>query len=178
VVALQPPPPPPPPPPPKEQPPEPEKIQTETPTPAPSAPQKAAPQNLTIAGPAQAGGDAFGIGAGKGGGGVVGGTGDGGMGGGAGGAFAEGAYYRYASAFIQQAVQTDDRVTRSVFSLDVRLWIDGAGKISGASIIKTSGDAKLDRQVISVLEGMRHLEEPPPASMKFPLKVTIRGRRA
>jgi TonB family protein len=178
VIAL-PPPPPPPPPPPKEQPPEPEKVQTETPEPAATPKAPAAPQNLTINGPPQAGGDAFGLGAGKGGGSLVGG-GDGGAGGGGDGGFAEAAYTRYMTAFIQQAVQQDERVTRSVFSLDVQLWVDKAGKLTGATVVKSSGDAKLDKQVISVLDTMPRLEEPPPASFKnyFAHRITIRGRRS
>jgi TonB family protein len=150
-------------------------------TPQPAAPPKAPaaqPQQLTVNGPPQAGGDAFGLAAGKGGGqAVVGGDGPGGAGGG-GGAFAESAYYRYAAALMQQAVQNDDRVTRSAFTLDLRLWIDGEGKVTNAAIAKSSGDNTLDRQVVVVVEGMKRFDQPPPASMKFPLRVTIRGRRA
>jgi TonB family protein len=138
---------------------------------------QAPPQQLTINGPPQAGGDSFGIAAGNGQGSVIG--GGSGPGGGDGG-FAEAAYTRYLTGYIQQAVQQDDRVTRSVFQLDVQLWVDRGGKITSAAVVKSSGDGKLDRQVISVLETMRPLDQPPPAGFKnyFSHRITIRGRRA
>jgi TonB family protein len=177
IVALTPPPPPPPPPPPKNPPPEPEKIQNDVPQPQPTAQPKAAPQNLTINGPPQAGGDAFGLGAGNGQGSVVGGSA--GPGGGGDGGFAEAAYTRYMTGFIQEAVQEDDRVTRAVFQIDVQLWVDRVGRITNASVVKSSGDPKLDHQVITVLLSTR-LDQPPPSSFHnfFSHRITIRGRRA
>ncbi|HZZ90765.1 MAG TPA: energy transducer TonB [Caulobacteraceae bacterium] len=177
IVALTAPPPPPPPPPKSPPPPEPPKVQMETPQPQQNDQPKAPPQQLTINGPPQAGGDSFGLSAGNGGGSVIG--GGQGPGGGGDGGFAESAYTRYLTGYIQQAVQQDDRVTRSVFQLDVQLWVDRGGRVTSASVVKTSGDGKLDRQVISVLQNMR-LDQSPPAAFKnyFSHRITIRGRRA
>ncbi|MGZ8370821.1 MAG: hypothetical protein ACXWVH_07175, partial [Caulobacteraceae bacterium] len=68
TITLQPPPPPPPPPKPPEPKPEPDKTIDQ---PKPVDQPQDAPRQLTIAGPAQAGGDAFGLQAGTGGGGTV-----------------------------------------------------------------------------------------------------------
>jgi TonB family protein len=177
IVALTAPPPPPPPPPPKTPPPEPQKVEMETPQPQQNDQPKAPPQQLTINGPPQAGGDSFGLSAGNGQGSVIG--GGSGPGGGGDGGFAELAYTRYLTGYIQQAVQQDDRVTRSVFQLDVQLWVDRGGRITTASVVKSSGDGKLDHQVIAVLQNMR-LDQSPPAAFKnfFSHRITIRGRRA
>jgi len=173
MIALLPPPPPPPPEPPKEKPPEPEKMQEVSkpdPTPAP-----APPQQITINGPAQAGTDAFGVQAGSGGGTTALGAttappvGEGGLG--------EGFYNRYLSSSLQQAMQADERINRLVFRADVAVWIDSVGRITRASILKTSGDPKVDHTLVSALQQVAALDEPPPASVKFPQRVTIRGRK-
>jgi periplasmic protein TonB len=175
TVNLLPPPPPapPPPPPPKEKPPEPDKVEP----PKPQEQAKDQSRQLTIAGPAQAGGDAFGIKAGTGGGSsLIGGPGDGGAGTGGGG-FAEASYGRYLSSEIQQAIQSDDHVNRQIFAADVAVWIDPGGRVTRARILKSSGDGKLDRQLVASLQGMGALGEPPPAAFRFPQRVAIKGRR-
>ncbi len=177
TVNLLPPPPPapPPPPPPPEKPPEPDKVVQ---TPKPQEASADQPKQLTIAGPAQAGGDAFGIRAGAGGGQTIGGGPSDGAGGGGGGGFAQASYGRFLSSEIQQVVQSDDHVNRQVFTADVAVWVDGGGRLTRARILRTSGDGKLDHVLVATLEGMRALGEPPPAAFKFPQRVTIRGRRA
>jgi periplasmic protein TonB len=175
TVNLLPPPPPapPPPPPPKEKPPEPDKLDPPKPQ-DPKTPDQ--PRQLTIAGPAQAGGDAFGIKAGAGGGSsVIGGTQEGGTPGS--GGFAEASYGRYLSSEIQQTIQSDDHVNRQIFAADVAVWIDSLGRLTRAKILKSSGDNKLDRQLVASLEGMGALSEPPPAAFRFPQRVAIKGRR-
>ncbi|MDR3508724.1 MAG: TonB family protein [Caulobacteraceae bacterium] len=178
VIALT--PPPPPPPPPKERPPEPQKaLETPEPTPQPktNAPQKSdAPKQLTINGPAQAGTDAFGVAAGRGGGVSVGGDPNGSDTGG--GEFAAANYTRYLNAALQQAIQSNDKVSRLFFTVQVRIWIGPDGGLTKVAIVKSSGDDRTDRALIAALEQIRRLDEAPPPQLKFPALVALRGRRA
>ncbi len=177
TVNLLPPPPPapPPPPPPPEKPPEPDKAIE---PPKSDQPKADEPKQLTIAGPAQAGGDSFGIKAGSGGGStVIGGSNEGGPAQSSGNGFAEASYSRYLATEIQRAVQANDHVNRQVFAVDVAVWIDSAGRLTRAKVVRGSGDARLDDQLVATLEGMRAVGDAPPASLRFPQRVSIRGRR-
>jgi TonB family protein len=176
VNLLPPPPPapPPPPPPPEKQVPPDKQIEP----PKNDEPKQAdQPKQLTIAGPAQAGGDAFGIKAGSGGGSsIIGGPSETG-GATGGGGFAEAAYSRYLGTEMQRAIQADDKLSRQVFAADVAVWFDAAGRLTKAKILRSSGDSRLDQQLVATLEGMRAIGDPPPPAFRFPQKVTVRGRR-
>ncbi|EON10609.1 energy transducer TonB [Pandoraea sp. SD6-2] len=173
-------PPPPPPPPPQEKPPEPqpEKIKPEVvePKPAdpveppkddtPPSPTKDLGDAVTINGDAQAGTDAFGIGAGRG----------GGMTGGGGGLGSR-SYSAWLASSLQQAFGRDQR-TRTLAFDDVRidLWLDADGRATRAQMVRGTGNAAIDDAVLAMLRDFR-AEEKPPASLHFPLSMSIRGRR-
>jgi hypothetical protein len=161
MVALM---PPPPPPPPKEKPPEPEKKIEEVQKPVEEPKPMDAPKPLTINGPAQAGSDSFNIGAGDGSG-TVGGTG-----------FGEANYARYMGAQFQQSIQQDDQINRLVFAADIGVWVDASGHVTRATILATSGDAKVDKVLVSDIEGLT-LDEAPPLGMRFPQRIRVRGHR-
>jgi TonB family protein len=167
---------PPPPPPPKEKPPEPKKVEEvkqEVPKPAepvkpvqaPKAPDVA--KQITINGPAQAGNDAFNIGAGEGGGmvGSGGGTGAGGS-----------SYEQYLSYVLQEAIQRDDRTRRLVFEVRVNLWLSPDGGVTRVQWIKPSGVEKTDNALLEVLHGVR-IDTPPPPSLSMPVRIAMRGYR-
>lgn len=166
----------PPPPPPKEKPPEPKK-QEETrqdlpkpaeplkPVQAPKAPDVA--KQITINGPAQAGNDAFNIGAGDGGG-MLGNGGGSGVGG--------SSYEQYLSYALQEAVQRDDRTRRLVFDVRVNLWLSPEGGVTRVELIKPSGVQNTDRALLEVLRGVR-IDTPPPANLSMPVRVAMRGYR-
>jgi len=158
--------PPPPPPPPKERPPEPEKKLEEIPKPSETPKQLDAPKPMTINGPAQAGNDAFNIGAGDGTGMVASTNG-----------FGDASYSRYLGSTIQQMIQQDDHVNRLVFSIEVAIWVDGSGHLKQARILRSSGDDKTDDAVLAALQGMPSLDQAPPSSLQFPQRVAIRGKR-
>lgn len=166
---------PPPPPPPKEKPPEPKKVEEikqEVPKPEPAKPVQApkAPdlaKQITINGPAQAGNDAFNIGAGEGGG-MVGSGGGSGLGG--------SSYEAYLSYALQEAVQRDDRTRRLVFEVRVNLWLSPSGGVTRVELIKPSGVAKTDDALIEVLRGVR-IDTPPPPNLSMPVRVAMRGYR-
>ncbi len=166
-------PPPPPPPPPQEKPPEPLKP-VETPTPTPNTPPKpaAAPRAMTEAGPPQAGQDAFGVQSGNGGGMVVGGDING-----SDSAFTEDNYRRYLASALQQAVESDDKLSHLIFVTQVQIWIGSDGAVSKVVIVKSSGDEKIDRDLVAQLESVHHLDQSPPPGVKFPARIALSGRR-
>jgi periplasmic protein TonB len=160
--------PPPPPPPPQKQPEVEKKVEEEQkPTEQPKQQPVDAPRPITINGPAQAGSDAFNVGAGSGGGEV-----------GSGGGFGDASYSRYMGSAFQQAIQNDDRVNRLVFSADVAVWVNDSGHVTRAEIMRSSGDAKIDEVLLAALQSMPALDEAPPSTLEFPQKITVRGRRA
>jgi protein TonB len=159
------PPPPPPPPPPKQQP-EPQKTEEQPKQMNQPKEVNSAPKAITEAGPAQAGSDAFGIQAG---------SGDGNVG--SSGGFNDGNYTRYLGTALQQSIQNDDRVNRQVFSADMAVWVDPNGHVTRASVLKSTGDTKIDQDLVTALEGMPALDEPPPSDLQFPQRVRVEGRR-
>jgi periplasmic protein TonB len=170
---------PPPPPPPKEKPPEPKKVeedikpidkpmdQPQKPVDAPK-PTNDTAKNVTINGDAQAGSDAFNIGAGDGGG-MVGSGGGNGTG--------TGSYGQYLGYAIQQAVQRDDRVNRLAFDVRADVWLDADGKLARAELVNGSGNAKTDEALLEALRAMPRIDVAPPATLHFPMRVAIRGKR-
>jgi outer membrane biosynthesis protein TonB len=157
------PPPPPPPPPKQEKPPEPEKKTVEAPKPNPTPKEESAPKPLTINGPAQAGNDAFNIGAGTGGGDVAAGTG-----------FGNENYGRYLTSVIQSAVEQDDRVNHLAFTAQVTAWVDGSRHLH-VKVVQSSGDPKVDDALVQLADSMPPLEEEPPGDLQF--KLAIHSRR-
>jgi periplasmic protein TonB len=181
-VNMLPPPPPPPPPPPKpeEKPPEP----TDAPKPspdAPSAPKPDAPAPMSVNAPAQAGSDNYGLQSGSGGG--MGSPSSAGAcvgpncGAPTTGGVSDAFYTRTLASALQQRVQADRRVNREVFTADFAVWINGAGKVTRAEIIKSSSDDKRDQVLRDLLLGASGLTPPPP-SFKFPRRISVSGKKA
>ena len=137
----------------------------------------AAPAAVSINGPAQAGSDAFGLQAGNGGG--LGGSGGcvGPNCGGGGNGMSEVFYRRYLSAVLQEKVQRDDRVNRLVFSADFAITISPSGRVTSVSVIKTSGREDRDASLKAILLAISNLD-PPPSAVRFPQRITVRGRRS
>lgn len=160
-------PPPPPPPPPKQQP-EPEKKVEEQPKQQTEQPktENSPPKAITESGPAQAGSDAFGIQAG---------SGDGNVG--SGGGFGDSNYTRYLGTALQQSIQSDDRVNHLIFTADMAVWVDANGHVTRAAVLKSTGDSKIDQDLVAVLQDMPALDEPPPPDLQFPQRIRIEGRR-
>lgn len=174
-------PPPPPPPPPK--PPEPEKPVEEAkmvqpdPTPKPTeapkpkaeapSPSKDLSPPMKMDGEAQAGNDAFNIGAGSG----------GGMSGSGGGGVGNGTYGQYLAYTFQRILREDERTKNLAFRLQADVWLTAAGQVTKVVLTKSSGDEKVDAQVIAALQSAPSLDERPPASLTLPVRVVFQGRR-
>lgn len=155
-------PPPPPPPKPKEKPPEPEKkveeVQKQTPTPK----EMDAPKPVTINGPAQAGSDAFNIGAGEGGGSIGNGTGIG-----------TESYGRYLTSIVQSAIEQDERVNHLAFNVQLAAWVDENKRLH-IKLLQSSGDPAVDSALVSLASSMPALDEEPPGPGEFRLAVHSR----
>jgi protein TonB len=183
MLMLPPPPPPPPPEPEKLPEPEPPKVKPEVVEQKPATPDKPAepkadaPPNpaadlanpLTINSDAQAGTDAFGIGAGAGGGGVVGGGGGGG---------GTGSFAGYAAYALQQLLLRDTRTRSLAFrGMEFDLWLDSAGKVDRVELVKGSGNKDVDDAVLATLRDHASVDARPPASVSFPMHIRTAGRR-
>ena len=178
-MLMLPPPPPPPPEPEKLPEPQPDKIKPEVADIKPSAvdkpqddapsPSKDSSDSVTINSDAQAGNDAFGVRAGSGGG-----TTGSGVPGGLGGS----SYSRYVSSILQQALARDPRTRQLVFD-DIRLdvWLAADGKTARAELIQSTGNATTDEAVLAMVRDLDRIDERPPASLRFPMRVSMKGRR-
>ncbi len=175
-----PPPPPPPPPPPGRSRPSRPSSRSPAPSEAPKSPQpQAAP--VSIAAPAQAGTDAFGVTAGTG------------QGNGApsssgtclgnncgsrpsGNGMTEGFYRQYLSSTLEERVRGDDKLSRLVFSADLALTVTEDGRITGVRLLGARGrsDDETMRKLTALLGTVRGLNAPP-SDMVFPQRVTVRG---
>lgn len=182
ISELLPPPPPPPPPPPKPQDTPPEPVDKPTPAPTPSpTPDKPAPAPMQMNAEAQAGASS-GIAAGTGGGiGAPGGTGTcvgtNCFGGGPVGGISDGFYARNLSNALQRRVERDRQLSRMVFTADFAIWVSPAGAVTRADLVRSSGDSKRDAMLKTIIENASGLDAPP-ASFKFPRRITVKGQRA
>ncbi len=172
------PPPPPPPPQQPEKPPEPEKQvepkpepelkPTEQPKPEQKAPVPAddLAKPMQMNGEAQAGTDAFNIGAGSG----------GGMSGGGGG-LGNATYGQYLSQAFQRALSQDETIRLLSYRLEVNTWLNEAGQVTRVELVKSSGDGDTDAKVIAALRRVPALENKPPKSLSLPVRMSLQGRR-
>lgn len=151
---------PPPPPPPKEKPPEPEKKVVEQQKPDPTPKEIDAPKPLTINGPAQAGSDAFNLGAGDGSGDIA-------------GSFGAESYSRYLTSVLQDAIQQDDRLNHLAFNAQIAARVDERRRLH-ARIVKSSGDASIDDNIVAALQDVS-IDEDPPGAIEF--RIAIHSRR-
>ncbi|MDF3833909.1 energy transducer TonB, partial [Cupriavidus basilensis] len=133
---------------------------------APPSPSKDLGDPVTIDGAAQAGTDAFGIQAGRG----------GGMTGGGGGLGSR-SYSGYVSNALQQAFARDPRTRQLAFEdIRIELWLDADGRAARAQLVRSTGNAQTDEAVLAMVRDFR-ADERPPASLRFPMRMSIKGRR-
>ncbi|EQM66996.1 energy transducer TonB family protein [Pseudomonas solani] len=181
IPAIIPLPPPPPPPPVQEKPPEPEtpveeKIVEPEPTPEPEEvkPEEEAPPTpaddlanpMQMDGDAQAGSDAFNIGAGQG----------GGMAGSGSGRLGNGTYSQFLSYAFQRLMRDSPELRSLAFRVNLEVWINQSGQVTRVELTRSTGDPELDAKVLAALRGSPPLERPP-ASMSMPVRLSLQGRR-
>jgi outer membrane biosynthesis protein TonB len=178
LIPIEQPPPPPPtrtPPPPEPKPPE----QLTPPTPAPPTPQPPTPapaqptvgQNaVTQNAPAQAGSDAFNIGAGSG----QGARGFGGVGGGE----TAGMYGQYAKDRIRDAIRADPVLKAKDLRTEVLVWFEPTGQVRQVELTKGgTGVGAYDAEVKKVVGRLGLRAPPQDALARMPIHFTIDERR-
>ena len=149
----------PPPPPPKEKPPEPEKkVVEEQKRDVPQPKEMDAPKPVTINGPAQAGSDAFNIGAGDG------------SGMAAAGGFGAESYSRYLTSILQNAIEGNDKLNHLAFNAQVTAWVDENRRLH-VRLLQSSGDPKIDDNIVAAAQQLPTLDEEPPGALQFRLAI-------
>jgi len=116
---------------------------------------------------AQAGSDAFNIGAGKG----------RGMAGSGGGRAGNATYGQYMSYALQKILREDENTKNLVYRLNVNLWLSETGQIVRVEVARSSGDPEIDAKVIAALRAIPSLEERPPAALPMPVRAALNSRR-
>lgn len=166
-------PPPPPPPPPEQKPPEPEikeevKVDQPEPTPEPQ-PAEAAPAPLNVGEGAEGGID-------------VGGTRGvptlAGSGGGRGNPWGwyDAILNDAVNDAFQKALSREKALKDKNYKVIVKVWLDGAGRVTRAALVDSTGDIRADEVLKDALRDMRALREGPPADMPQPVKIRVTSR--
>ena len=183
-MLMLPPPPPPPPEPEKLPEPEPEPIKPQMVEPeitpvepleprkddAPPSPSPDLGDPVTMNSDAQAGTDAFGIGAGRGGGSVGGGAGGGGLG--------SASYFRYVGSMLSRELARHPRTRHLAFDdIQIDLWLDAAGKVTRVQRVKGTGAEATDEAVLAMVRELGRIDEAPPAAQRMPLRISMKGQR-
>jgi len=112
-------------------------------------------------------GDSFGLGGKLGGHGLFGGSG---------GASRWGWYASMVQAQIESALRANAKTRNAVMEVRVRLWADGAGRVTRVQLIASTGDAELDGALREGLQNLS-LREAPPTDMPMPIVTRITSRR-
>jgi TonB family protein len=96
---------------------------------------------------------------------------------GGGGGLGSRPYASYVSNALQQAFARDQRTRQLAFE-DIRidLWLDADGKATRAQLVRGTGNAQTDEAVLAMVRDFR-ADERPPGSLRFPMRMSIKGRR-
>lgn len=136
---------------------------------APPSPTQDLGDPVTINGDAQAGTDAFGIGAGRGGG-STGGAGGGGLG--------SASYFRYVGTLLSRELARHPRTRHLAFDdIQIDLWLDAAGRVTRVQRVKGTGAETADEAVLAMVRELGRIDEAPPASQRMPLRISMKGQR-
>lgn len=121
---------------------------------------------MQMDGDAQAGSDAFNIGAGKG----------GGMAGSGGGRLGNGTYSQFLAYAFQRLMRDSPELRSLAFRVHLDVWIDQGGQVIRVELTRSTGDPELDAKVLAALRASPALERPP-ASISMPVRISLQGRR-
>ena len=102
------------------------------------------------------------------------GGGDGSGGGGGGSEF--GPYASEVIARITDALHRNDKTKDASFHIKVRIWLNGTGSVTRASLANSTGDSSLDNTIKNeALVGLQLA--PPPSDMPMPIVMMINEQR-
>jgi len=161
---------PPPPPPPEEQPPPPEvqpkeEVPIDSPDPKDTPDEPSPMEQLGLDTEGGAGGDAFGLAARKGGRDLA---------GSGGAAFAW--YTGRLKDQVGERLGNDPKLRSKKFTVTVKVWIQGDGRIQEVQLASTTGNRDLDQQIRADLGAGGWSGEPPPLEMPQPVSLRIVSR--
>lgn len=148
--------------------------------PEPQSQAKPAAGPLALATEGQGPGDAFNLVGNPGGRSLTGGgglgDGDGdGTGGGGGGGTRFGWYYGKVAAEVEGAFRKHPVLRTAAARVELRIWADSSGRISRVQLIRSTGDARVDEAIQSIV-GL-HLSEAPPSDIPMPMIARLTARR-
>jgi periplasmic protein TonB len=104
--------------------------------------------------------------------------GKGGGGGGGGGGSRWGYYASMVQTQVQSALQANRRTRLASMPADqIRLWVDGTGRISRVQLMASTGDAELDSIIRDEVLGKLTLSMPPPKDMPQPMVIRVTEHR-
>ena len=85
-------------------------------------------------------------------------------------------YANQVQSTISQALQNNNTTRTADFRIDARIWSDRAGRITRAQIVRSTGNAAMDKAIANdVLAGLI-LQEPPPDGMPMPIVLRLTAR--
>jgi protein TonB len=157
----------PPEPPPAPPPPPPERVEEQIPKDTPEKPVEQAPESGQLGLDAQgtAGGDSFGLVGNAGGRDLIG--------------SGSGPFVFYAGMVkdvVVDALTNVDRIKRSKYSINVRVWISTDGHVERAMVTASTGSKDLDAAIEQALAHAGRVREPPPIEMPQPITLRIVSR--
>jgi TonB family protein len=85
-------------------------------------------------------------------------------------------YTRYIDGLLTEKFAADKRLNRQAFGMDVSITVSPTGRITLASVVKSSGRSDRDQLVKEILLSISDLD-PPPAGMRFPQRFRVKGKR-
>lgn len=161
----------PPPPPPEVEPPPPPEPEVDVPEPEPEPPvaendEPPPGEQLGLDADGVAGSDAFGLAARKGGRDLLASGSD--------GRFAW--YGNLVKNDIMERLAEVKEIRQDRYSIVVRLWLAPDGRVQQFKLASSTGDAELDRQLLSALGALGRISETPPAGLPQPVRVRIVSR--
>ncbi len=162
------PPPPPPPPPEQEPPPEPEieeEIEEPEPEPEnlPDVSDEAPAESLGLDADGGAGTDGFGLAARKGGRGLLAGN--------------PNAWYAgIVKNAVLEVLMNRDELRRRAYAAYISVWLDVDGTVLRYKLNRSSGNEKIDKVILAVLNDLDRISDAPPVGMKQPVKLKITSR--
>jgi protein TonB len=77
---------------------------------------------------------------------------------------------------VLDALSNVDRIRRSKYSVNVRVWIANDGRIERATLVESTGNRELDGVIEKALNQTGKVREPPPIEMPQPITLRIVSR--
>ena len=98
------------------------------------------------------------------------------MAGSGGGGLGTGTYKQYLAGLFQRLLRDDPELRKKAYAVQADLWLSAEGQVTRAELVKSSGDAETDAQVLAALRAP-HATQRVPAAVTMPVRLSLKGRR-